>query len=128
LNRIIANGHQSFKIEEIGGIFIDINLERLLDLAILGSLDPVGKLIEDIPEKTDDKLSGAAIDTMVCLFIAGPTQDGDFPSKSGRDELVERGFADKMSGHQWLTRKGITLALSLGFDRKKENILLKKRL
>ena len=41
-------------------------------------------------------LSGAAKDTLHCIFKRGPTWDGDVPSKSGRDELLEKKLAVKM--------------------------------
>jgi hypothetical protein len=65
-------------------------------------------------------LSGGAYDTLFCLFIHGPTMDGDVPSKCGRDELVSRKLAMRHEGHQTLTINGLRLALSLGMDRKKE--------
>lgn len=41
-------------------------------------------------------LSGAAKDTLVCLCKHGPTWDGDVPSKTGRDELLEKGLTSKI--------------------------------
>lgn len=38
-------------------------------------------------------LSGTEVDTLVALVERGPLWDGDVPSKSGRDDLVERGYA-----------------------------------
>lgn len=65
-------------------------------------------------------LSGAATETLWCLFALGPTEDGNLPSKSGRDDLVSLGFAERGDGWQWLTRDGVNMALGMGFDRKKE--------
>lgn len=65
-------------------------------------------------------LSGAANETLRCLFFHGPTFDGDVPSKSGRTELVELGLAERGEGFQWLTRAGIDAALAFGMDREKE--------
>jgi hypothetical protein len=65
-------------------------------------------------------LSGAAYDTLHCLFVHGPTFDGDVPSKCGRDELVKRRLAMRHDGYQTLTIGGLRLALKLGMDRKKE--------
>lgn len=59
-----------------------------------------------------DALSGAAKDTLVCLCKHGPTWDGDVPSKSGRDELLEKEMAAKIvlknneQGYQAATYKG----------------------
>jgi hypothetical protein len=38
-------------------------------------------------------LTGGEIDTLVALVENGPLWDGDVPSKSARDGLLERGFA-----------------------------------
>lgn len=65
-------------------------------------------------------LSGAATDVMYCLFLIGPTQDGNVPSKSGRDDLFRRGLIDRAEGWQWLTRSGVMLAIAMGLDREKE--------
>ena len=51
-------------------------------------------------------LTGAAIDVMYGLFLNGPTWDGDVPSKTGRDELVDLKLAQRCDGYQWLTREG----------------------
>lgn len=65
-------------------------------------------------------LSGAEIDTLWCLFLHGPTGDGEVPSKVGRSSLVERGFADRGHGLNWLTSEGVQIAIDMGFDDKKE--------
>lgn len=70
---------------------------------------------EDVPE-----LRGNTNETLLCLFIHGPTWDGDVPSKSGRDELVQLGLASRGDGYQWLTDKGARLCLRLGFAKTKE--------
>lgn len=41
-------------------------------------------------------LSGAARDTLRCLCLKGPTYDGNVPSKSGRDELLDKKLAAKV--------------------------------
>jgi hypothetical protein len=38
-------------------------------------------------------MTGAEIDTLIALVERGPLWDGDLPSKSGRTDLIERGFA-----------------------------------
>lgn len=66
-------------------------------------------------------MTGAARDVMRCLFFHGPTSDGDLPSKVGRGELVELGYAERWNGWQWLTAKGIKFAIeSLLLEREKE--------
>ena len=66
-------------------------------------------------------MSGAARDVLRCLFLRGPTWDGDVPSKSGRDELCRLGFAERWNGWQWLTRSGAEFAVTvMMLDREKE--------
>lgn len=65
------------------------------------------------------KLSGGAQDVLVCLFMLGPTEDGNVPSKCGRDDLYDAGLIDRGEGWQWLTRDGIMLALGQGLDQEK---------
>lgn len=64
-------------------------------------------------------LTGAAIEVLHCLFIHGPTWDGDVPSKSGRDELFDLKLIGRCDGYQFLTANGVRLALANGLDRKK---------
>ncbi len=59
-------------------------------------------------------------DTLWCLFKHGPTFDGDVPSKSERDELVEQGLAERFDGFQWLTLDGVKEAIRLKMDQRKE--------
>lgn len=73
-------------------------------------------------------LSGAATETLWCLFALGPTEDGNLPNKSGRDDLVDRALADRGDGWNWLTRDGVFLALGVGFDRKKEKAQRDRRI
>lgn len=66
-------------------------------------------------------MSSAAREVLRCLFLHGPTWDGDVPSKSGRGELVDLGYAERWNGWQWLTRKGVEFAVSsMEMDREKE--------
>jgi hypothetical protein len=65
-------------------------------------------------------LSGAATDVMYALFLLGPTEDGNVPSKCGRDDLYAAGLIDRADGWQWLTRDGVMLGLGMGLDRIKE--------
>src|SRR5688572_10120614 len=64
-------------------------------------------------------LSGAAIEVLHCLFIHGPTWDGDVPSKSGRDELFDLKLIGRCEGYQFLTLPGVRLALANKIDRHK---------
>lgn len=66
-------------------------------------------------------MTSATRDTLRCLFLKGPTWDGDLPSKTGRDALVERGMAERWNGWQWLTLSGVRFAVEvMMLDREKE--------
>ncbi|KIP99085.1 hypothetical protein RU07_20660 [Agrobacterium tumefaciens] len=66
------------------------------------------------------ELSGAATDVLWCLFKQGPTWDGDLPSKSGRSDLVDKGYAERADGWNWLTASGTLLAINNGLGLRKE--------
>jgi len=66
------------------------------------------------------KLSSSAIESMRCMFLHGPTWDGNIPSKAGRDELFDLKLAARIRGYSWLTADGMRLALDNGLDREKE--------
>jgi hypothetical protein len=60
-------------------------------------------------------------ETMLCLFIRGPTWDGNIPSKTGLDELVEAGLAVRGgNGYQWLNEAGMEMCFEFEFDKIKE--------
>lgn len=65
-------------------------------------------------------LSGSAAETLRCLFFHGPTWDGNVPSKSGRDELVDMKLAARANGWQWLTRAGIDACFANGIHDEKD--------
>jgi hypothetical protein len=65
-------------------------------------------------------LGGGAADTLRCLFFHGPTWDGNVPSKSGRDELVNMGLAARSNGWQWLTRAGVDACFANGIHDEKD--------
>ena len=67
-----------------------------------------------------EAMPGASKEVMLGLFLNGPTWDGNLPSKSGRDWLVERGYVSRIDGWSWLTNDGTGLALELGYGRKKD--------
>lgn len=67
-----------------------------------------------------DPMSGATKDTFWCLFLRGPTWDGNLPSKTGRDWLVAKGYAARGMGWNWLTEQGTLLAIEIGMGAKKE--------
>lgn len=84
----------------------------------------LGSISESIELSTDKEIRDAvklillaedarknAFDTLICLFKYGPVYDGDVPSKSERDWLVNNGLAAKViykgeDGYQALTYKG----------------------
>lgn len=67
-------------------------------------------------------------ETLLCLFIHGPTWDGDVPSKAERDACVKRGHVARGDGYQWLTDDGTRLCLRSGFAKEKERRRSKQRL
>lgn len=38
-------------------------------------------------------MTGAELDTLIALIEHGPLEDGEVPSKAGRDSLIEKGLA-----------------------------------
>lgn len=54
-------------------------------------------VVDDISDKvkplTKPVLQGKHIDTLVALVERGPCESGDVPSKSGRDDLIDWGYA-----------------------------------
>lgn len=66
-------------------------------------------------------IGSGARDTLQCLFFHGPTWDGNIPCKTGRAELVEKGYAERGKGFTWLTRAGIEFAIdSMAMDDAKD--------
>lgn len=73
-------------------------------------------------------ISGAMYDVYRCLFVHGPTWDGDIPSKSARDDLCDRGHVHHEFGYAWLTREGVEFAIKgLGMDRVKDRLDRERR-
>jgi hypothetical protein len=68
-----------------------------------------------------ETMNSGAKDDLWCMFKHGPTWDGDLPSKSGRDWLVERGYVERGMGWNWLTTSGALLAIECGMGKKKES-------
>lgn len=67
-----------------------------------------------------EPMTGAARDDLYCMFMNGPTWDGNLPSKAGRDWLIDRAYAARGHGWNWLTTEGVLLALELRFGLEKE--------
>lgn len=58
--------------------------------------------------------SGAVVDTLIGLIENGPLEDGDVPSKNGRDQLIDQGCAQRIvvrgsDGFTAATLKGAAL-------------------
>ena len=62
---------------------------------------------------SDYSFDSAERDTIQCLFLNGPTWDGNLPSKRGRTSLIERGYAERNFGYNWLTMAGIEYAVKV---------------
>ena len=61
----------------------------------------------------DYTFTSAERDTLRCLFLKGPTWDGNIPSKSGRNSLERRKLAESGKGYAWLTREGVYFAIEI---------------
>jgi hypothetical protein len=72
------------------------------------------------PPKVMVALSGSAAETLRCLFFHGPTWDGNVPSQTGRDELVNMRLAARGNGWQWLTLAGIDACFANGIHDEKD--------
>lgn len=48
-------------------------------------------------------------------FRSGPIWDGNCVSKAARDTLHDQGYIERAGGFQFLTSKGITLLIGLGY-------------
>lgn len=67
-------------------------------------------------------LSAAEYDVLWCLFRNGPTWDGNVPSKTGRNNLIDRGLAYRDDGWTVLTIDGFHAAIAAGMAEKKDAI------
>lgn len=96
---------------------LDVN-QRFKDDLFIGIVN----IYADFMEKgsPQSEVTPTEIETLRLLFISGPTEDGNLPSKSDRDSLCEKGFVFARNGFQSLTPKGLDLCLSMELDRVKE--------
>ena len=74
-----------------------------------GSKEEIARSIDLIDDVQG--LDGGAVSTLNALYTEGPLFDGDIPSKSGRDSLVEKGYAaivvvKGLEGYNACTQKG----------------------
>lgn len=79
------------------------------------------------PTTEAESIPGNARDTLLCLWIHGPTWDGNVPSKAGRDWLVDQKLAVRGDGWQWLTESGGRLCIRLGMGPEKDRWEAKQR-
>ncbi len=73
-----------------------------------------------------DNLDDGALDTLRALAEVGPLEDGDVPSKTGRDCLVELGYVDRYTdkGANVLTARGVEAAAMLDAASAQPKLLL----
>lgn len=53
-------------------------------------------------------------ETLMQLFVQGPTWDGNLVSKQERDRMVDAGLADRWNGWNFLTQEGVEAAVAGG--------------
>ena len=53
-------------------------------------------------------------ETLMQLFVQGPTWDGNLVSKGERDRMVDAGLADRWNGWNYLTQEGVEAAVAGG--------------
>lgn len=71
----------------------------------------------NINELTINTSTEAIRDTLKCLFMHGPTWDGNIPSKMARDGLERVGMVHHRFGYAWLTDDGVELCINLGLRK-----------
>lgn len=75
-----------------------MKIEKLLDVLHVGidfdSNDRIGEAVKFI--HTVQNLTSDQRDVIVASFENGPLYDGDVPSKTGRDQLIDIGFVSKV--------------------------------
>lgn len=89
------------------------------------SIEALGNILgmqasDPTPAKVVVAINANAAEVLRCLFFHGPTWDGNVPSKSGRDELVDMKLAARGQGWQWLTRAGIDACFANGIHNEKD--------
>lgn len=52
--------------------------------------------------KSNNGLNGGDLDTLNQLWLHGPREDGEVPSKTSRDHLIENGYARRIKD-PWTT-------------------------
>lgn len=91
------------------------------------SSEAINQLAPIADKPTFDKLSGAEREVLRCLFLHGPTFDGDLPSKAGRSDLFDKGLVTRAGGYNCLTEAGFRLGVEAGLTDVKEAVENAKR-
>lgn len=55
-------------------------------------------------------------ETLMQLFVEGPTWDGNLIDKSARNILVEAGLCERWNGWNYLTQEGVEAAVAGGIQ------------
>lgn len=71
-------------------------------------------------QRIRDDLSAAEREVLLQLFTHGPVWDGNIVSKTGRSDLVSKGYADRYEGFSFLTALGVQICRGSFFWLKKE--------
>ena len=75
-----------------------VKIEDLLSVIHVGiDFDSEKRIAEGVKLiNTVQKLSSSAAETLIACFERGPLYDGDVPSKTGRDDLLQFDFISKI--------------------------------
>lgn len=73
-------------------------------------------------------LTIGAIENLKAMFFDGPLDDGCVPSKQGRDELVKFGLVSRIQGMNYLTERGMLMAIDAGLPAKKHRLGQEQRI
>lgn len=79
----------------------------------------------DKPDLT--AMPSAAEEVLAQMFMQGPVWDGNLVSKSGRDELLGRGFAMRVDGWQTLTKAGLLRAINTDYKSWENQAMFRKQ-
>ena len=72
------------------------------------------------PIATPEAMPDGVHEALWQLFCSGPVRDGNLVAKEARRWLVKNGFAFQTDGHNALTAEGVSMAVSLGMDYRKD--------
>lgn len=86
--------------------FTQATPEEIAQLEAIGKFPAPESVLDAVKIPHASSLSDAAQDVLSKIARLGPQEDGDIPSKSGRDELVSLGLVERVDGSNRLTAKG----------------------